>query len=176
MKRLLPLVAIIALTAACSSNKPEPNTPSSGEPAHQLTPSQQDAIAQAQEHTGGGVTFDDEILRLCPGIKAPKFAYDSAVVKAQFREALVGLAACMKDGGLKDRNLLLVGHADPRGEEDYNLALGGRRANSVRDAMRELGVASGRFQLTSRGDLDAKGTDEATWAEDRRVDVKLASR
>lgn len=64
----------------------------------------------------------------------------------------------------------------PRGEEDYNLALGGRRANSVRDAMRELGVASGRFQLTSRGDLDAKGTDEATWAEDRRVDVKLASR
>jgi peptidoglycan-associated lipoprotein len=82
----------------------------------------------------------------------------------------------MKDGGLKDRNLLLVGHADPRGEEDYNLALGGRRANSVRDAMRKLGVASGRFQLTSRGALEAKGTDEATWAEDRRVDVKLANR
>ena len=97
-------------------------------------------------------------------------------MKSAFRESLVGLARCMNEGGLKGRNLLLVGHADPRGEDDYNLALGGRRAGAVQDALTSLRVASSRVETSSRGEIDAQGTTEATWAADRRVDVKLASR
>lgn len=69
------------------------------------------------------------------------FANNSANVNQRFRSRLVELAKCMNEGGLKGRKLLLVGHADPRGEEDYNLALGGRRAGSVHDALSALGVS-----------------------------------
>jgi peptidoglycan-associated lipoprotein len=79
----------------------------------------------------------------------------------------------MNDGALKGRSLLMVGHADPRGEEDYNMALGGRRAESVRGAMESLGVDKGRMDVSSRGELEATGVDEESWAKDRRVDIKL---
>jgi len=172
------LVAALSLLSGCSSDKPAPKTPASGGGVDvALSPDQERAVADAQQNAGqGGLNFDDEVLRLCPGVKSPKFDYDSARVREAFRNSLVQLAQCMTDGGLKDKNLLLVGHADPRGEPDYNLALGGRRASSVQSAMASLGVNSSRFETSSRGDTEAKGTDEASWELDRRVDVKLAGR
>ena len=90
-----------------------------------------------------------------------------------FQDSLVALADYIKTGKLKGRSLLLVGHADPRGEDDYNMALGGRRADSVRNALQALDVEQNRLDVTSRGELEATGVDEAGWAKDRRVDVKL---
>jgi len=177
--RQLPLVlALTGTLIACSSEKPSPKTPATqNEAGAQLSPLQEDAVAKAQKEAGAqGLSFDDEIVRLCPNVSAPKFAYNSANVNQRFRSSLVELAKCMNDGGLKGRKLLLVGHADPRGEEDYNLALGGRRAGSVHDALGALGVSTTRMDTTSRGELDSKGTDESSWKEDRRVDVRLAAR
>jgi len=179
--RQLPLLIAFALAGtmiACSSDKPAPKTPSAqNEDGDRLSPLQHDAVAKAHNETGpNGLNFDDEILRLCPNVSAPKFAYNSANVNQRFRSSLVELAKCMNDGALKGRKLLLVGHADPRGEEDYNLALGGRRAGSVHDALSALGVSTSRLDMTSRGELDSKGSDEASYKEDRRVDVRLASR
>jgi len=176
MRQFAIAVAIAATLSACGGDKPEPRTPDvPQEPAAQLTPAQEKAIAHAQEETGDqGLHFDEDIRRLCPGLASPKFDYDSSRVKQQFRDALIGLATCMNEGGLKGKSLLFVGRADPRGEEDYNLALGGRRAASVRDALSSLGVLGSRMDLSSRGELDAEGTNEATWANDRRVDVHLS--
>ncbi len=170
------LLASASLVFGCADN-PEPETPTAPvdeTPAPTLTPAQQGAVDNAEQETGAtGLGFDEEILRLCPAVRPPKFGYDSARVKEEFRNTLVALADCMKDGGLKGRSLLMVGHADPRGEEDYNMALGGRRADSVRDAMHSLGVDKSRMDVTSRGELEATGVDEASWSKDRRVDIKL---
>ncbi|HEX7452312.1 MAG TPA: OmpA family protein, partial [Polyangiaceae bacterium] len=76
-------------------------------------------------------------------------------------------------GPLKGRELRLVGHADPRGEEEYNMVLGGRRADNVKSAIAAEGLAATKIATTSRGKLDAIGTEEASWAKDRRVDVVL---
>ncbi len=68
----------------------------------------------------------------------------------------------------------LVGHADSRGDEEYNFALAGRRAERVRQALTERHLDKARVSATCAGELDASGVDEPGWSRDRRVDVLLA--
>jgi peptidoglycan-associated lipoprotein len=69
----------------------------------------------------------------------------------------------------------LVGHADPRGSDEYNLVLAGSRADGVRIFLINRGLRAAQMATTSRGEMEAKGTDEASWAADRRVDILLAN-
>ena len=101
------------------------------------------------------------------------FNYDSANVTPAAKAVLTKLAKCFADGPLKGRKMNLVGHADPRGEEEYNMVLGGRRADNVKSAIAAEGLSSAKIATTSRGKLDATGSDEESWAKDRRVDVVL---
>jgi peptidoglycan-associated lipoprotein len=125
------------------------------------------------------VSMSDDLRHAC-GIEdtgaAPKFDFDSALLSPTDRSELDQLAKCMTTGPLKGKTVELVGRADPRGEAEYNMNLGATRANAVRHYMAQLGVADGRFTTTSRGALDAEGHDEATWATDRRVDLRLTGR
>jgi peptidoglycan-associated lipoprotein len=77
-------------------------------------------------------------------------------------------AECIKKD---NRGATLTGHSDPRGTEEYNLALSDRRAQSVKDRLVKLGVTS-NLKTVAKGELDATGKDEAGWAHDRRVDVQ----
>jgi outer membrane protein OmpA-like peptidoglycan-associated protein len=54
--------------------------------------------------------------------------------------------------------------------------LGATRADAVKHYLAQLGVTGSRLTTTSRGALDAQGRDEAAWAVDRRVDLRLAGR
>jgi peptidoglycan-associated lipoprotein len=128
----------------------------------------------------GGLNVDDEIRRAC-GItqsmnteRAPKFSFDSTEIAPQDRDVLTQVAKCLTTGPLKGQALQLVGRADPRGEPEYNMGLGGRRADAVKSYLIGLGLEEGKLTETSRGELDATGKDEAGWAVDRRVDLKLA--
>jgi len=163
-----------AAIVGCGGSDEQPATPPSGS-SPPLTPSQEQAIANAANETEGqgGLNVEQTILDLCPGVKPAYFRYNSSQVKTGFRDTLVALADCLKNGNLKDKKLLLVGHADPRGTDDYNLALGGRRAGSVQSALVELKVSRSQLETSSRGELDATGTTESGWNKDRRVDVKL---
>jgi len=69
----------------------------------------------------------------------------------------------------------LVGYADPRGTADYNLALGGRRADNVKSVIEEYGLSGQKISTSSRGAMDAAGTDESTWAKDRRVEATVGN-
>jgi peptidoglycan-associated lipoprotein len=76
-------------------------------------------------------------------------------------------ADCIKKTG---RGVTLTGRTDPRGTEEYNLALSDKRAQSVKDRLGKLGI-SFDMKVNARGEMDATGKDEAGWAKDRRVDV-----
>lgn len=127
-----------------------------------------------------GVHVSDEIARLCnlpvAQAAAPRasFEFDSTTIGEDDKDLLSAVARCLSEGALKGRRVSLVGRADPRGEDEYNMVLGGSRADSVRRFLSGLGVEEKRIGATSRGELDATGTDEATWAQDRRVDIQLA--
>lgn len=171
----LTLALALCPLLGCSSQKKAvtPDEAPTSKPA-MVTPKQTEAVKKAaDENQGGGLRISEEIMKLCPGIRPPKFGYDSAAVSDGWTEAMQKIAQCMNDGGLKGKGLLLTGHTDPRGDDEYNMALGGRRASAVKTALGEFGVDGGRVDVTSRGEVDAKGTDEDTWAQDRRVDIGL---
>jgi peptidoglycan-associated lipoprotein len=104
---------------------------------------------------------------------APKFDFDKSDLLSSDYEVLGKIAHCLSTGPLQGKVIQLVGRADPRGTQDYNMALGARRAHTVADFLRQLGVAPDRMHETSRGEIDATGTEEASWQVDRRVDIVL---
>lgn len=126
-----------------------------------------------------GLSVSDEIARACgiarPDGKAvaPSFEFDSATLGQDDRDMLALVARCITEGALKGRSVMLVGRTDARGEPEYNMNLGGSRADAVRRYMQDLGVGKDKLTTTSRGELDATGKDDEGWAKDRRVDVQL---
>lgn len=124
--------------------------------------------------TSGSVHIDERIRRSCGDLPEAHFAFDSSRVDPYARAALDALARCFSEGPLKGRGMRLIGHADPRGEVEYNLALGHKRAGSVAAYLAERGVPKANISPSSRGEFDATGTDENGWARDRKVDVVLA--
>jgi peptidoglycan-associated lipoprotein len=103
----------------------------------------------------------------------PKFDFDQSAILPEDRDVLALVAQCLTTGPLKGRSVRLVGRADPRGTPEYNMALGERRASSVMKYLGALGVGAPQLQETSRGALDATGSDAAAWRQDRRVDIDL---
>ena len=124
--------------------------------------------------TASAVRISDEIVRAC-GISAPNayFAFDSDHVRDDDARVLEQVSTCFSTGPLKGRTLKLVGHADPRGGSEYNDTLGQKRADSVKNYILGKGMDKSKAESTSRGAMDATGTDDPSWARDRRVDVML---
>ncbi|MGB8225060.1 MAG: OmpA family protein [Polyangiales bacterium] len=96
------------------------------------------------------------------------FAFDSSELDSSARSAIQSAVECYRDQNPNVR-LLLTGACDPRGTEEYNIALGERRAKSVRSYMSSLGMNAGQISVTSVGEEMATGTDEAGWARDRHT-------
>jgi peptidoglycan-associated lipoprotein len=120
--------------------------------------------------------ISDDIRKAC-GIADVDafFAYDSARVRSEDAATLASLAGCFASGALSGREMRLVGHADPRGDDEYNYLLGQRRADNVKAGIVSVGLAAERIATTSRGENEATGTNEASWTRDRRVDVRLGN-
>jgi outer membrane protein OmpA-like peptidoglycan-associated protein len=122
------------------------------------------------------LAVSEEILRACKLSldaieKAPKFEFDKSELQSADLTVLAQIGDCFTTGPLKDKEMVLVGRADPRGTVAYNEALGLRRANRVARFLEGYGVSAGRIERTSRGKLDARGRDEVGWTVDRRVDI-----
>lgn len=109
-----------------------------------------------------------EIEQVSCDLETVYFAFDSAELDSTSLATIQEAVECFRRQGL-DGGLMLTGACDPRGTEEYNIALGERRASAVRDYMRALGLSSSRISITSVGEEMATGTDEASWARDRNV-------
>jgi peptidoglycan-associated lipoprotein len=158
---------VITIGAGCSkqAQQPEPKLI----PA--AAPLAEPRIIRVPEKVN--IYIDRKIVELC-FLPVPHFAFDSSDLSGQTRETLKALAECFSTGPASGRSLKLIGHADPRGTDEYNMALGERRAATVAAYLKERGVVEGRMQISSRGELDATGTDEASYADDRQVGLFLA--
>lgn len=156
--------------AACGGEKKQASTPA--------TPAQTKEAAPIRR-VSPAVGVSEDLARACKlhmsdATNAPKFDFDKSELLPSDRAVLEQIAACLTTGPLKGQAITLVGRADPRGEPQYNMALGAHRANGVADYLTHLGLDRKRAGVTSRGELDAVGVDEASWQGDRRVDITLA--
>ena len=98
------------------------------------------------------------------------FDFDKSFVKTGERAKLQDAKTYLdSNAGMR---LLLEGHCDWRGTAEYNLALGDRRAQAVKQYLQSIGVAPDRLDTVSKGSLEAtKNADQAAAAKDRRVDI-----
>jgi peptidoglycan-associated lipoprotein len=121
------------------------------------------------------VAISPDILRACGISEADAFfPFDSAKIMGKPASPLDRIAVCFTSGPLAGRAMKLVGRTDPRGESEYNMTLGQSRADAVASYLEVHGLSPAKASSSSRGAMDAKGTDEKTWANDRRVDILLA--
>ena len=96
------------------------------------------------------------------------FDYDVAVIREDQRAKMDAKATVLREEAAV--TLRIVGHADERGSTEYNLALGMRRAQSIKDYLAGFGIAADRLQIQSMGEERplAQGHDEAAWSRNRR--------
>lgn len=96
------------------------------------------------------------------------FDYDQYTLRADARETIERQATWLKQHG--HLTFVIEGHCDERGTREYNLALGERRANAVRNYMVALGIEPSRVQIISYGKERpaALGANPNAWAQNRR--------
>lgn len=172
------VLAVVAGSACGSDPKPPPAVPM---PAMEAAPPPPPPpppplnLKPTDDPRKSQVNVSDEIKVACGITDAEaKFAFDSSRVRRGDQPVLNKLVQCFTTGKLGGRTIRLVGHADPRGESEYNLVLGGQRADNVKSYLLAQGLRPGQAETTSRGEMDATGYSEASYSEDRRVDVILA--
>ena len=99
------------------------------------------------------------------------FEYDSSDLKPEAMSALDVHAKDLKGNGAR---VVLEGHTDERGTREYNMALGERRAQAVQRYLVLQGVSPAQLELVSYGEERpvATGTEEQSWAQNRRVELR----
>jgi peptidoglycan-associated lipoprotein len=104
------------------------------------------------------------------------FEYDKADLTDRARASLQKNATWL--GKWTSTKILVEGHADSRGTNEYNLALGERRAAAVRDYLVTLGVPAARMSIVSKGEEQPLCTEEAEpcWAQNRRVHFEVTAK
>jgi peptidoglycan-associated lipoprotein len=193
MRSMKPLVAFalilltIVFAAACGKKKlpvaaaPAPAPPPVSAPAPTTSPTQPvvEALPVPQEprlseDQVGGRSLDD--LNRDSPFKPVFFGLDSADVDDEGQKVAQANAAIMKK--YPTWMVTIEGHCDERGTAEYNLALGERRATSVKTYMVSLGIPADRIRIVSYGKefpFDPAHTDEA-WAKNRRAHFVITSK
>lgn len=100
------------------------------------------------------------------------FEFDKSVVSTEQLAVIEAHSRFLADN--PDKAVLLEGHADERGSNEYNLALGQRRANAVRDILLANGVYDNQVETVSFGEERplVRESNETAWAENRRVEIR----
>jgi len=99
------------------------------------------------------------------------FDYDSSIVKDEFKPLVTAHARYLaQNSGAK---MTIQGNTDERGSREYNIALGQRRADSVKQMMLLLGAKEAQIETVSFGEEKprAEGHDESAWSQNRRDDI-----
>lgn len=95
------------------------------------------------------------------------FAFDQSGVSNDAKPILQANAACLAS---TERAVAIVGHTDPRGTDEYNIALSDKRARMISDYLARLGVDTDRMRTLPKGESEATGSDEQGWKRDRKVE------
>ena len=176
MKKMLLGVGIIVLLGACASKDPVPTivedrTPVTGSgTTTTTTPTTSGTQTTPVTGTSGRpdpLNDPNNVLSR----RVVYFDYNTDNVKPEFASLIQAHASYLSQNS--NRKVRLEGHADERGSREYNMALGQRRSNAVRKATSVLGVANERMETISFGEdkPKANGRDEASFAQNRRVEI-----
>jgi peptidoglycan-associated lipoprotein len=166
MKKLLLPALLATLLAACGGTGDTSRT-----------------AADVEDRTGNGVrtvTTGDvsgsgmEALNDPDSILSDRsvyFDFDSFTIRSEFTELVEAHARFLQEN--RDMRMMIQGNTDERGSREYNLALGQKRAEAVKQALTLLGVSNNRIEAVSLGEEKPRCTErtESCFAENRRSDM-----
>ena len=183
--KLVSLFAALLLTAACETT-PDESASTSGAGASTSTSTGSSSGSVSSSAVASEATATEESMTTAAMVEAAApvpgsqedlvinvgdrvfFSFDKSVITASAEKTLKRQAAWMRKHSTV--TVTIEGHADERGTREYNLALGERRAVSVKNFLVALGVDSNRIATISYGKErpDALGHTEAAWSQNRR--------
>jgi peptidoglycan-associated lipoprotein len=175
MKKLivysLAIVLIFSLAVACKKKPKEVPPPPPQVQEQPKVEKVEPPVVQEPQLTEVEIFLQnslDQINREKP-LGTVYFDYDRAVIRDDARATLDGNAAWLKR--FRTAKILVEGHCDERGTEEYNLALGEKRAKATQDYLLSMGVASDRMKIISYGKSQPinPGHDESAWQMNRRA-------
>ncbi len=165
---LVAMAALVLLVAGCAKQPKEEELGRSGGGFEEGRLGDRDRLE--------GERIQDETTRsLQTQLSAVYFDYDRATLRDDARSRLQEAADAIR-GFPSWAEITIEGHCDERGTEEYNLALGDRRANVVKKYLVALGVSPGRIATVSYGELKpaVRGHDETAWRWNRRAEFQVS--
>jgi len=178
-KSVLVWIAVlsVALVAGCShKTRPTPASANSAVPAGQSS-----ETAGAGENSANAAQQAGVANGTGPGVQGPSapqlqertiyFDFDSSEIKPEYNDVIAAHARYLVAN--PNIRVRLEGNTDERGSREYNIGLGERRAQAVRQALMLQGVADAQITTVSYGEEHpaVTGHNEAAWAKNRRVDI-----
>lgn len=189
----LAIAAVSVVTVDACHKKPEPQptplTTVQGPNADSIRRAQEDAARRAAEEAAARRRADslaaaEAAARNSAGTAASMratltqmvhFDYDQSNVRPEDQAILDAKVPILRDNPAV--TLQIAGHTDERGSDEYNLALGERRASAAKRYLTEHGVADSRLETISYGEERpiAQGHDESAWAQNRRDEFVITA-
>lgn len=162
------LLLAMALLNGCQSNKDTAPITPLGEATENTD------TEPADRESLPGMDAEKLFFQKVDGLNPIYFGFDSSSLDTPALADVLAASDLLKTD--PKAIVQIEGHADERGTQEYNLALGERRAQSVRNHLRTLGVSGDRIVTISYGEEmpAASGSNEAAWAKNRRCEFSKA--
>lgn len=175
---LLMLLTAVAFSAACGGSPPPEEPAPEPTPAPAPAPAPEPVDDSAERERLERERMAREAAERARAVAADlaamiNFDYDQAAVREADQETLDRKAAILLAN--PDVRLRIAGHADERGSDEYNLALGNRRAAAAKRYLENKGVEGSRIEVVSFGEERPlnPGTDETAYAQNRRAEFEV---
>jgi len=176
---IVPVLAAILVAGACGGDPPPPPPPPPGPDMDSLR-AYQDSVRRAQEAAQAEAArlaaeraAEAERQRRIAAARATLeemvfFDYDMSAIRPDAEAVLRRKVEVLRTS--PQVRLRIEGHADERGSTEYNLALGNRRAEAIRQFLTGFGLSADRFEIVSFGEDRplAQGSNEQAWSRNRR--------
>ena len=182
MKNLLAISAVAALLLFSGCSQKDPAIDATSETAQTDTVEVQDPSTTetsgledgAIDQSGSADANEQSLSALEAKLLSIQFDFDKFEIRADMENTLKANSA-LAQAGASVYNVKLEGNCDEWGSDEYNYALGLKRAKTTKDALVADGVAAERITMVSFGESNPVCTEQtqACWAQNRRVDFKL---
>ena len=177
--RLVVMLFVLTLLAAGCAKKPVTEEPATSEQTTQMEQQQPAAVEEQAVTETVDTAYDAEAAArnaeraAAKGLERIHFDFDQYVLTDAARSTLVNNAGLLRSAPAV--KVLIEGHCDERGSDEYNLALGEKRALATKNYLVSLGVVAERMSVISYGEempLDS-AHNKAAWAKNRRANFKV---
>ena len=173
MKSILLSSAVVALLVFSGCSSKEPIVDESANVKTETVSSENTSVV-GENGMSSSDSSEMKMASLEKDMVSIYFDFDKFFVRSDMKER-VSADAKLANGAASKLNVKLEGNCDEWGSDEYNFALGLKRANAIKKALISEGVAANRISMVSYGETNPSCTDktQACWSKNRRVDFKL---